>query len=237
MNSKQELENIIRKAERKRYEYLKAMFLYVPDAIVKQMSYRQFKKDEYMIYAKTPCDTIYVIVSGDVAGVDYQKQGHVYYFLDFVRMPVVGDFEVFGDISEYTVSIYAAQDTGTLLLPAASYLQWIQNDENALFLRIRNIISMLTLEQKSEREYLFMNCRERLIRYFVSSYENQMQDSCDKYRLDKTQLELSDRTGYNIRSVQRGIASLEKEELISIENGKILISKEQFLRMKQYEDE
>ena len=77
MNSKQELENIIRKAERKRYEYLKAMFRYVPDAIVKQMSYRQFKKDEYMIYAKTPCDTIYVIVSGDVAGVDYQKQGHV----------------------------------------------------------------------------------------------------------------------------------------------------------------
>ncbi len=236
MNSKQELADIISRAERGRYEYLRALFRYVPDAVIKQMSYRQYQRDEYVIHAKTLCDTIYIIVFGNVAGMDYQKQGHVYCFMDFAHMPVVGDFEVFGDIPEYTVSICATQDSGMLLLPAGLYLQWIQHDENALFLRIRNIISMLTLEKKSEREYLFMNCKERLIRYMVSSYENQKGGGAEKYRLDKTQLELSDRTGYNIRSVQRSIAALEKEGLISVENGKILISREQFLRMKEYED-
>ena len=58
-----------------------------------------------------------------------------------------------------------------------------------------------------------------------------------KLKINKTQAEWSDRTGFNVRSVQRNIAALEKDGLISIENGKITISPEQFLRLKEYENE
>lgn len=96
--------------------------------------------------------------------------------------------------------------------------------ENALFLRIKNIMSTLVFEKKNDREYIFMNCKERLVKYLVNSYENKKPVNALKYKLDKTQLELLDRTGFNIRSIQRNIAALEKENLISIENGKITIS-------------
>ncbi len=237
MNSKQELLDVISRSDHTRHSDLYALFKYVPDLIVKQMSYKKYKKDEYLIHAKTPCDTIYIILSGKVAGLDFQKQGRAYYFMDFTQMPIVGDFEVFGEIPDYTVSIRATEDSAVLLLPSSYYLQWIQNDENALYIRIKNIISTLTLENKSEREYLFMNCRERLVKYMVNSYENGHSGHSGSYKLNKTQLELSDRIGFNIRSVQRGIAALEKENLISLENGKITISQEQFLRLKQIENE
>lgn len=48
---------------------------------------------------------------------------------------------------------------------------------------------------------------------------------------------LSDRGGFNVRSVQRSIAALEKENLITLESGKITVSQEQFVKMRKYLEE
>lgn len=234
MESKKQLLEAVSKSDRR--EYLNALFKYVPDAIVKTISCKKIKKGEYIIHEGTPCDMVYIILSGSIVGMDYQKQGRAYYFMDFAQMHIVGDFEVFGDIPEYCISICAAEECEILMLSAKYYSQWVQHDENALLLRIKNIMAMLTFEKKNEREYMFMNCKERLIKYLIKSYENKKHKNTGIYKIEKTQLELSDRIGFNIRSVQRNIAALEKEKLICIENGKITISKEQFLRLKQYEE-
>ena len=54
---------------------------------------------------------------------------------------------------------------------------------------------------------------------------------------EKRMMELADRLGCNIRSIQRSIVSLEKEGVISSESGKIKISKEQYGMLQQYENE
>lgn len=236
MESKKQLLEAVSKSEFDRREYLNALFKYVPDAIVKTISCKKIKKGEYIIHEGTPCDMVYIILSGTIVGMDYQKQGRAYYFMDFAQMHIVGDFEVFGDIPEYCISICAAEECEILMLSAKYYSQWVQHDENALLLRIKNIMAMLTFEKKNEREYMFMNCKERLVKYLVKSYENKQHESPGrKYKIARTQSELSDRIGFNVRSIQRSIAALEKEKLISVENGKITISHEQFLQLKQYE--
>lgn len=50
------------------------------------------------------------------------------------------------------------------------YWQWIQHDENALLLRIKNVMSTLTSESVNHRKYMFMSCKERLMKYLVESY-------------------------------------------------------------------
>lgn len=237
MESKQQLTELINKSEPDRREYLNGLFKYAPETVIKAISHKTIQKNQYLIHAETACDTIYIILSGNIVGMDYQKQGRVYYFMDFTRMYIVGDFEVFGGIPEYCVSIRAAQECQILLLPADAYLKWVQHDENALFLRLKSIMATLTFEKKNEREYMFMNCKERLIQYLVKSYENQKPDGSRPHKINKTQAALSDRIGFNVRSVQRNIAALEKEGLISVENGKITVSKDQFLKLKQYENE
>ena len=42
---------------------------------VHQQVHKNVKKDEFIIRAGEPCDTVYIILKGDVVGVDYQKLG------------------------------------------------------------------------------------------------------------------------------------------------------------------
>ncbi len=79
-------------------DYLNKLFQYVSEAVIRAAVHKNVKKDEFIIRAGEPCDTVYIILKGDVAGVDYQKLGKVYYFMDFAKMYIVGDFEIFPKI-------------------------------------------------------------------------------------------------------------------------------------------
>ena len=196
------------------------------------------KSKEYLmeIIAKegfAPCETVYILLQGHVTAIDHQKMGHPYSFLDFTKMYIVGDFEVFSDYSEYFVSIVASEDCKMLKISASSYLRWVQHDDNALFLRLNNIIRTLTFERRLDHENLVMGCKERLISFLVKTYEKDNKVNYSNVKLDITQAELASKIGFNIRSVQRSIAALEKDDLISNENGKIVISPKQYAMLKK----
>lgn len=237
MESKKQLLEIIEREGKERVQYLSDLFKYMPEAIAKEISYIEVKKNEMLLFAGDPCETIFIILKGNVIGIDHQKMGQAYSFMDFTKMYIVGDFEIFGDCSEYSVSIRTTQDCKLLKISAKNYLNWIRHDENALFLRLKNILTTLPFERKIDREYLHMGCKNRLINFLVRLYEKDKTDKMDKIKVRKTQDELADKVGFNKRSVQRSIASLEKENLVSIENGKMTISQEQYLKLKQYRDE
>lgn len=234
MRSREQLFEFIEKTEHDRRGYLIKLFEFVPDMVISELAYEEIEEGGYILQAGTPSDMVYVVLSGQITGVDYLKAGRAYYFMDFTKMYIVGDFEIFGDFPEYCVSICAAKECKLLKLSSKSYLRWIQHDENALFLRMKNIMATLTSERIDDRGHMFMGCKERLIDYLIKSYENEKKDSLGKCRISRTQAELADRIGFNVRSVQRSIASLEKGQAVSIENGKITISQEQYFQLVQF---
>lgn len=236
MESKKQLLEYVSQIGGNRKKYLLDLFKYIPEEIAKEIVYISVKKNEYVILAGDPSETVFFILQGYVIGLDYQKMGRVYSFMDFTEMYIIGDFETYGGYSEYCVTIRAAEDCKLLKISSQNYLRWIRHDENALFLRLNNIVTMLTLERQIDRDFLLMNCKERLCNFLSKYYEKESKDKSGKVKVDKTQDVLSKKIGYNIRSVQRSIASLEKEHLISNENGKITISNEQYLKLNQYVD-
>lgn len=191
METREQFLEELNKVKDSKRDYLNKVFKYLPDAVIRAVSHKHVKKDEFIIRAGEPCDTVYVILKGNIVGLDYQKLGKVYYFMDFAKMYIIGDFEIFARDSEYGVSICAASD----------------------------------------RKYLFMSCKERLMKYLVVSYASKDRTKSSIMRIKKTQTELSERIGFNVRSVQRSIAALEKEELIGNDNGKITVTKEQYHAM------
>lgn len=231
METREQFLEELNKVKDSKRDYLNQVFKYMPEAIIRATTHKSVKKDEFIIRAGEPCDTIYVILKGSIVGLDYQKLGKVYYFMDFAKMYIIGDFEVFAEDKEYNVSIRAASDCELLAIPSSLYWKWIKHDENALLLRMKNVMSILTSEKASDRKYMFMSCKERLMKYLVTSYANKKGDLGGTIRINRTQTQLSERVGYNVRSVQRSIAALEKENLIGIENGKITMQEEQYDRM------
>lgn len=237
METKQQLFEELNKVKGNRQDYLRKFFNYVPETVVRAIKFKFVKKDSIIIREGDLCDTVYIILNGSVAGFDYHKSGKVYYFMDFANMSIIGDFEILSEDEEYRLSIKSTSDCDLLEIPAYIYREWIKHDENALWLRVTNVMSQIIQEKSDNRKVIFMSCKERLMKYLIVFYENKKMDRKEKLRLNKTQEQLSERVGYNIRSVQRSIIELENEELIGIDNGKITITENQFEKMREILEE
>lgn len=235
MKSKEQLMDFISKEGKDRYKYFSLLFKYMPEEIAKELICVDVKKNETLFLAGDPCETVFIVVSGDVIGEAYHKMGKSYSFMDFSKMYIVGDFEVFADCLEYNLSIRVAQDCKLLKISANSYLRWIKHDENALFLRLKDIVTTLTFEGEMDRENLIIGCKERLIGFLVRMYDKEKKSRTGKVRIEMTQAELADKVGFNVRSVQRNIVSLEEEGKITNESGKIVITHEQYLKLRENE--
>ncbi len=157
MKSKERLLQLISGIDRERYQYLKQFFSRMPDSAAEEFRYEEVKKNEKIISAGGRCEAVYFVLEGEIKGVDYYKTGSVYSFMDFSKMFILGDFELFSNMENYMASIDAVQDCRLLKVPASSYLRWVRQDENALYLRLNNILTILTSERKWDREYLRMS--------------------------------------------------------------------------------
>ena len=231
MKSKEQLMQLISKASEEKYQYLKEFFKYMPNIIAEEFHYVEVKKNEKILLAGELCKTVYIILEGDVEAVDYFKTGSAYSFLDFSEMIILGDFELFSNRTEYMVSLYAQKDCKLLMVPADRYLSWVQHDENALYLRLQNVLSVLTPERRWDRETLRMDCKERVITYLAKYYEKYAKETKERVKVELTQSELSQKVGCNIRSVQRALASLEEAGYIALESRKMVLSYEHYLKL------
>ena len=52
--------------------------------------------------------------------------------MDFAKMYIVGDFEIFSEDTNYNVSICASKDSELLAIPASIYWKWIKHDEKCI---------------------------------------------------------------------------------------------------------
>lgn len=232
MESKQQFIEIIQKLKKEDFEYLNRLFRNCPDSIIQSMKYIKVDRKHVLIEAGTVCDAIYIILKGRLVGTDFRRSGDIYNFVEYSSVEVFGEYEVFGDIKDYQLTIRTSTECEIIVIPSKSYLEWMQKDIDALFIRTRSLMKKIVKESHDERNYSFLTCKDRLVLYLTDAYEKHNVDGF--YKEKKTQSELSDRIGFYIRTIQRSIYKLEKEEMISIKHGKIWVSKEEYLKMKKY---
>ena len=216
-----------------RREYFQKLFDKIPHQTVEHIVCAKIKKGDYILKAGEPCEAVYFLLKGKVAGEAYTNQGRAYSFLDFSQMYVLGDYEMLYESSEHVISIKAEQNCVLLKLSRDHYINWIKQDVTALYLRTNNILSVLTFERSVDREFMQKNSKERLCLLLVRFYEVGAKDKNGNYTVRYTQAELADKIGVNLRSVQRSIAALESEQLIQLKKGKMVISREQYEKMAQ----
>ncbi len=233
MESKEQLMKLAAACEQERRQYLAKFFEFIPNAVVESFQYIEVKKGQSIIIEGQPCEYVYIVLEGDIKGIDYHLTGSAYSFMDFSKMYILGDFEGFSYTPDYIITLYAALDCRLLKVSAACYHSWMKHDENALLLRLNNILGILTSERRMDRNFLHLGCKGRLINYLVRYYEKNRACESKQVKVALTQAELAEKVGANIRSVQRAIASLENENLVSIVNRKMMLSHEQYEKLME----
>ena len=237
MESKKQILELISKEGHETKHYLTQLLKYMPEAIAKELAFVEVKKNENVLVAGGKCETVYFLVKGEVTGIEHHERGRIYSFLDFTEVYILGDFELFAGETEYSATIRAQHDCKRLKLSSNSYLRWIQHDENALFLRLNNILQCLMFERRHERGNLFMGSKERLADFLLKLYDKEARSESEPYKVELTQTELADKIGCTVRSVQRSIVALEKDGMIDNESGKIVVSHNQYHMLQQYKDD
>lgn len=116
-------------------------------------------------------------------------------------------------------------------------MEWMKHDGSALFLRTQKILLELTRQTRNDRKYLMLECMDRMALYLLEYCEKQYSEKQDRIReifIRRTREELSNAIGFTEKTINRNIRKLADQGFISVNSGKIFISREQYEAMNDY---
>ncbi len=213
-------------------KYMRRLLADCTKEVAENLTVREVRKGHNFIAAGEKCTNIFIILSGKAQGIDTQIQGKVYTFKEFGPGNVLGEYECLSGIPEYSITICTVTDCIFWVIPSTVYFRWMKMDGNALFLRAQRLLLELTHQTMENRKHLLLNCDDRLILYFLSQYEKHRKNG--SVTIGKTRDEIANTTGFHVKTINRNIKRLQEKGYISIQAGKICISRQQYEAMDAY---
>lgn len=221
----------------KKREYMNLLFQNCSEEVKYYMTLMEVEADTTLIKAGERCNNIYIILSGKVTGIDWPINERAYSFKDFGPGDFFGEIECFADLLYYRISVVTVTKCRVLMIPAVFYMEWIHNDVEALYSRTKINIRRLITQTTDARRYLFLEAKERLVLYLVRKYEQRSLNSkIVDMNLNQTRIQLAEEIGFSTKTLSRNIKILEEKGFIQVNKGKILITEDEYRRMKLYID-
>ena len=225
--------DIFKEMPLKTQTYMEMLFQNCTEEVKYYMRLMDVAKGTTLIEAGEKCNQIYIILSGKVSGIEWPMKGRPYYFKDYGPGDFFGEIEFFADLSNYRISVVTITPCRVLLIPSAIYIEWLKNDIEALYSRMKVNMRRLISQTADARKYLFIEGRERLMMHLIRKYE-QAQPVSHTLEIRQSGDQLSEEIGFSIKTLNRNIKKLRDDNLIQLEKGKMIITKEGYLQMKQH---
>lgn len=213
--------------------YMEMLFQNCTEEVKYYMRVMEVDENETLIEAGEKCSNIYIILSGKVTGIEWPMKERPYFFKDYGPGDFFGEIEHFADLSNYRISVLTVTKCRVLVIPVTYYMEWLQNDVEALYLRTKVNMSRLISQTADARKYLFIEGRERLMMHLIRKYE-QKQPLKKVLELKQSRDQLSEEIGFSVKTLNRNIKKLKEDDLIQLQKGKIVITEEGYLRMKEH---
>lgn len=216
----------------KKQVYMEMLFQNCTEEVKYYMSMAEVQENQTLIEAGERCSNIYIILSGKVTGIEWPMTGRPYFFKDYGPGDFFGEIEYFADLLNYRISVVTVTRCRVLIIPVKYYMEWLQSDAEALYLRTKENMRRLISQTADARKYLFIESRERLMMHLIRKYEQKLPLK-KVLELKQSREQLSEEIGFSVKTLNRNIKKLEKEELICLQKGKIIIIEAGYLKMKQ----
>lgn len=207
-------------------EFLRQFFSNCPSQTAALLFLAEYAAGTPLITTDETCSHVFFLLKGRLQATEEHVGETPYRFTEMVPSPVqvIGDFELFTGVNKRYITLMALEPCLFLVMPADSYLYWIKNDANALFLRIQSLMTETSSQSRHERQYLFLDNRARFLHYLQNEVRKAGNHSCV---IRDTREEMATKIGCSIRTLNRVIQSLKKEGAISIDRGKVKLNARQ----------
>lgn len=216
--------------------YMCRLFQNCSEKVKYYMSLIEVEEDTALIEAGSDCEYIYIILSGYVTGIDWPVNEKAYCFKKFGPGDFFGEIECFADLMYYRISVVTITKCRVLTIPVSVYIEWLQTDLEALYSRTKVNISRLIKQTTDARRYMLLDSKERLILFFVRRYE-QYQTNKKILTFNQTRVKMSEEVGLSVKTLNRMIKTLEEAGFIQTKKGKVVVTEQDYQRMKEYIDQ
>lgn len=211
-------------------EQLYRYFASAPDWVLEHCFFETIPAGTFFIREGEPVKTIYFVVDGLFKAIDYRIFGVEYTFAKFSKVYSMGGLEILMDFTTYRTSLQTIDDCKVIKLSHSAFDQWMQEDIEGLRYESKTMGEYLLSQNMLTREYLFLSGPERLAKVFIEKYENEAKNGL--LEVYSTRQELSDETGFGIKTISRAIKSLCDDGYISKGKKCITIAQEQYDQLK-----
>lgn len=213
-------------------EYLENYLKNSPVWFLESLQIVHKEKNSIFIEENEEVDYVYILVEGVVKAIEYRICGTLYDYMRFDAVKVFGSMEILLKMNQYKTTLKTVTDCTMLVISKTKFEKWMLNDIQALHMEIRSMGSYLLEQARKERVFLFLQGVDRVIYLFTQIYEQQNENN--QCLLKLTRVELSERSGLSVKTINRSIKSLEDRGYISRAGNKIMILMKQYVTMKEY---
>ena len=214
--------------------YFQRVFRNCPPQLERSMTYRTIQPGQYLIQAGEAVESVYILLRGTARRIDVQLVGRTYTLSEFRPGELIGEIECLTEMDEYLFSVQAVEICKACVIPAGHYYTWMREDNNALFLRTQSLLFRSSMQAKDDRKFFLQPCRERMIQYFVQQYESA---GTPVLVIRTGREELSSEMGFCVRTIYRNLKKMERNGMLTLPHSQIVISQEQYQRMKTHLEE
>ena len=186
------------------------------------------EKNHILLHAQQSIDYVYILLRGRIQAID-ELTLSPYTFAEIKEIDIVGDYELFAKQNNYYVTLRLKERCTLIQIPAKSYYNWIKNDAEALLLRMEILVKNVNFQNRIERQGQFIDIKLKLLLYFRNEASRNT-----PIKIHETRQDLAQRFSCSIRTINRHILVLKRENFIKIDHGKIVIDAQQLEKINSY---
>ncbi len=207
------------------------ILLTIPDEILNTLVLSFGQPDTVLAYAGDDFKNLYLLLDGKMS-LSYEVNAEfTYSFAVLEAVSILGETETFTQHPYYKTTITCATSCKYLVVPKAVFLSWMRKDNAALLKLTAMIAEKYSTQVRQDRTYLSASSEDRFIYLMVKYYDSISEAGTCTIKTPKEYL--AEEICVSIKTISRNIAKLKKEGLLSTNGHHLVISPNQYRRIKQ----
>lgn len=181
----------------------------------------------------SPLERIGILLQGTFRVVNEFENGNVFMIEMNEAVSFIGEVTLLAEAGTTSVTIESVTDCLAAFLPAETFDAWLRRDIGLLRAVSRHVAAKLYCSSYSRGERLFYSAKYVLLKYLVRQAEAQGVRAAGQVVISKTRRQISEEVGLTEKTINRTLAQLVKDGVLSIRRGKAAFDAEEYHRAQR----
>lgn len=215
------------------YPAVKPYIRNMPEEIKKRYTIKKYPPG-YIIHQKHfALDYFGIVCDGEHRVINEFENGNVFMIEKNEPIDFVGEVTILAGMAETSVTIETITECTVLMISRKDFESWIEQDIGFLRLVAKKVAFKLYRSSYNNGAKLFYPPNFLLLDYLLKYAREQGIAKGKTVMVKKTRQELYEELGMTVKTINRTIAKLKEDQLISMNKGKMVMDWEQYERGKK----